>query len=578
MPDTQIPRGEFCNPCPHLSNPVAKAVVDELLSTVTRASERFGEPTEADYKIADCYLFEVQDRLLVHRDLTLPHLVEARIRLAVKASLTTHCLTAFPYEHALQEAESYQARITEHGDDVRRILDRYPLFGLVFSVKDCIHVQGLPTTLGCSSRAGQKQPATADLVQKLRDAGAIMIAKTTAPQLMMSNTTHSPLWGTTRSPMQSAAAQAHLFQVGGSSGGEASLVKMGGSQLGVGTDMGGSVRQPACLNELYGYKFTSRPVKYRWKLPHDFMTGLPHTQVPATAPGLLARDLFTIKHVVETLQRDDSESPVDEAEPKEIPDYPRIVYTAQHSSPEVHALVHRLVRTIRDIDEPENPTKCEPLGELDLQAWGETWTEYAKQHGFDEARAMLRDDPLITRTLFDESRLCTASSNESWKPDPDRLAQLKATFCRQAGIHAAAKGDAPVENVVIITPTYILGGPVHEQSFVQLDNAGESEVWCQIFNLLDWPAISVPLPDLPPKVRRTFREKAVASPEWAQHLPSLVKSDPICDSGQERLVHLSLQLVTLPGNEAALLDFAHRLGRSHRHVRKLRAQARAQQP
>lgn len=239
-----IPRSSFRNPSP--TTPAAQRAVDTLLSTVHRAHARFGDPQPLDYEIASWPLRLLQDKL-IYKDLTVTRVVEARIRLTIAASLHTHCLTAFPYEQALADAEFHDQDYDD--DEPHAVLDEYPLLGLVFSVKDCIHVSGHATTLGCSSRVGEADEGTAEVVERLTRAGGIMIAKTTAPQLMMSNTTQSALWGMTRCALQSADGGGE-FEVGGSSGGEASLVKLGGSQLGVGTDMGGSVRQPACLKRV----------------------------------------------------------------------------------------------------------------------------------------------------------------------------------------------------------------------------------------------------------------------------------------------------------------------------------------
>lgn len=577
MANPGIPRGEFRNPCPDLNNPAAKTAVDALLAKVTEAHKRFGDPTKEDHEIAGLPLEMIQQRIIFEdNDLTVTRVLEARIRLTVQASLATHCLTAFPYEQALEEA-AYLDRDYDD-DDPQGILDCYPLFGVIFSVKDCIHVEGLPTTLGCSSRAAHNEPATAEIVQKMRDAGAILIAKTTAPQLMMSNTTQSPLWGTTRSPLEpsvdAADDQEQEFQVGGSSGGEASLVSMGGSHIGIGTDMGGSVRQPACLNELYGYKFPSQPDNFSWEQPKDFTTGLPHTTVPATAPGLLAKDVEIIKlvadylngekyHNVEEPASEDYEDVLDEWDlpmPKDLGNNPRIIYTAQQSSPEVQGLIEWVALFLEKMHHREylaSPESIDKMGDIDVKAWGQAWTEHAKEHGFDHARAMLGDDPLIKRTLFDESRLSTrkGSKSDDWKPDRAKLEELKKTFYQQIGFSEDPHPDGEDgDNVILITPTYVLGGPVQNKSFVELDDAGLSEIWCQIFNLLDWPAVSICIPDVPRIWRPKMRQAAVDSPEWARHLPSNIDDD----EPEGRLPYLSVQLATHPGNELALLDYAER--------------------
>ena len=184
-------RAEFQKPYPDLKGPGANEALDALFEKVTKAKKQYGEPNEEDYEIANEPLWHLQGRLIISQDLTLKRVLEARIRLTIQASLTTHCLTAFPYEEALEEAENME--LSGDDDTAKSVLDCYPLYGLVFSVKDCGHVYGLPTTLGCSSRATQEEAASAELVQKMQDMGAMLIAKTTAPQLIMSNTTHSPL-------------------------------------------------------------------------------------------------------------------------------------------------------------------------------------------------------------------------------------------------------------------------------------------------------------------------------------------------------------------------------------------------
>nr|CDI56610.1 related to amidase [Melanopsichium pennsylvanicum 4] len=427
-----------------------------------------------------------------------------------------------------------------------------------------------------------------------------MIAKTTAPQLMMSNTTESPLWGTTRGAVRSAQQDGQDFQVGGSSGGEAALVKLGGSQLGVGTDMGGSVRQPACLNELYGYKFTSTPDSFRWQLPHDFMTGLPHTKVPATAPGLLARDILTLKTAADTLykhyysnvrelneeehRRDHRDARWETPESEDLGNNPRIVYTTQQSSPEVQKLIRWLITTLEGGDKLLRPRRCKELGDVDVKAWGEAWLDHAKEHGFDDARAMLADDPLIKRTMFDECRLSTwkGVDKKSWKADSSKLKDLKKSFVSQAGLfsenssssedeeeneeddkdqHADSMRNGSKNNVIIITPTYVLGGPVQNSSFISLDDVGESEIWCQIFNLLDFPALSIPLGKLPCGMREKLREEAVGSPEWCRYLAGKISADLLDKSDQDRLPVLSVQFATVPDNHVAMLDYANRISK-----------------
>jgi amidase len=88
----------------------------------------------------------------------------------------------------------------------------------------------------------------------LLSAGAVLYVKTTTPQAQLALDTHSALWGRTCNPYNT------VLSAGGSSGGEAALIALGGSVLGVGSDMGGSIRVPASCCGLYGVKPTSRRV------------------------------------------------------------------------------------------------------------------------------------------------------------------------------------------------------------------------------------------------------------------------------------------------------------------------------
>ncbi|SYW80880.1 uncharacterized protein UHO2_06345 [Ustilago hordei] len=122
-------RAEFQKPYPDLKGPGANEALDALFEKVTKAKKQYGEPNEEDYEIANEPLWHLQGRLIISQDLTLKRVLEARIRLTIQASLTTHCLTAFPYEEALEEAENME--LSGDDDTAKSVLDCYPLkFGV----------------------------------------------------------------------------------------------------------------------------------------------------------------------------------------------------------------------------------------------------------------------------------------------------------------------------------------------------------------------------------------------------------------------------------------------------------------
>ena len=114
-----------------------------------------------------------------------------------------------------------------------------PLHGVPFTVKENIDLAGTPTTQGVPALAEAVAPVDAPPVERLRAAGAIPFGRTNLPDFALRVHTDSALHGLTRNPWNPQRT------AGGSSGGEAAALASGMSPLGLGTDLGGSLRNPA---------------------------------------------------------------------------------------------------------------------------------------------------------------------------------------------------------------------------------------------------------------------------------------------------------------------------------------------
>ncbi|HKZ04259.1 MAG TPA: amidase family protein [Methylomirabilota bacterium] len=125
-----------------------------------------------------------------------------------------------------------------------------PLHGVPFSVKDLLFTKGTRTTMGSFIFADQVPAEDAVPVRRLREAGAILIGKTTTPEFGHKPLTDSPLFGATRNPWELSRT------AGGSSGGAAAAVATGQGPLALGTDGGGSIRIPAACCGVVGLKPT----------------------------------------------------------------------------------------------------------------------------------------------------------------------------------------------------------------------------------------------------------------------------------------------------------------------------------
>jgi fatty acid amide hydrolase len=153
-----------------------------------------------------------------------------------------------------------------------------PLHGLPLTIKESIDIEGLPSTMGLGQR---RVAATQDAlsITAARAAGAIVVGKTNVPQTLLSpmeTTNHR--WGTTNNPWNPARS------AGGSSGGEAAALATGMSVLGLGTDIGGSIRIPASYCGVAGIK----PTVDRWSNLGS-QTVLPGQELVRAQVGPMAR-------------------------------------------------------------------------------------------------------------------------------------------------------------------------------------------------------------------------------------------------------------------------------------------------
>jgi amidase len=128
--------------------------------------------------------------------------------------------------------------------------DDQPLFGVPMTIKESFDVAGLPTTFGHLAYKDMPAPRDAELVRRLKAAGAVIIGKTNVPVDLTDWQSFNPVYGRTSNPHDPARSP------GGSSGGSAAAVASGMVPCDFGTDIGGSVRVPAHFCGVWGHKTT----------------------------------------------------------------------------------------------------------------------------------------------------------------------------------------------------------------------------------------------------------------------------------------------------------------------------------
>ncbi|NUR50094.1 MAG: Asp-tRNA(Asn)/Glu-tRNA(Gln) amidotransferase subunit GatA [Hamadaea sp.] len=154
-----------------------------------------------------------------------------------------HAFLHVDTEGALAAAEAVDARIAA-GEQLG------PLAGVPIAVKDVLATRGVPTTAGSKILEGWRPPYDATLVERLRAAGTVMLGKTNMDEFAMGSSTEYSAYGPTFNPWDLARIP------GGSGGGSAAALAAYEAPLSIGTDTGGSIRQPGAVTGTVGAKPT----------------------------------------------------------------------------------------------------------------------------------------------------------------------------------------------------------------------------------------------------------------------------------------------------------------------------------
>lgn len=242
------------------------------------------------------------------------------------------------------------------------------LHGVPVCIKDLDAVAGMPQTMGCKLFANLIPAEDAVYVKRLREAGAVILGKTNAPEFGFKGATDNPLFGATRNPWRLDRTP------GGSSGGSAAAVAAGLAAIGHGNDGGGSIRIPASCTGLFGLKCSLG------RIPND----MPFDRFMNTVfQGPLTRNVRDAARMVDVMSGPSDTDPFSLPEPScryeegLVPDVKgcRMAWTPDFGllpvDPEIRAITAEAARAFEDLGaRVEELTVKLPV---DGRAFGHSW-------------------------------------------------------------------------------------------------------------------------------------------------------------------------------------------------------------
>lgn len=206
--------------------------------------------TPDEISITENYDATALAELLRAGTLTALQVTLAFCKRAAIAQQTCNCLTEIFFDDAIERAKFLDKDYKRTGKTVG------PLHGVPVSLKDTFKVKGYDASTGIASLAEKPAVENSLLVDILLEAGAVLYCKTGIPQTLMALDSDNNLFGRVLNPRDKRVT------AGGSSGGEGAIIAMRGSILGIGTDIGGSIRIPAMCGGHYGFKPGTGRVPY----------------------------------------------------------------------------------------------------------------------------------------------------------------------------------------------------------------------------------------------------------------------------------------------------------------------------
>ncbi|WP_156288519.1 amidase [Oceanobacillus salinisoli] len=381
-------------------------------------------------------------------DLTSSETVTHYIEQINKVNSSINAMVEERFEEALKEAQELDQQAKKN-----QFIGL--LHGVPISVKEALHVSNMKTTGGLEHRQDLISRQDADVISKLKAAGAVILGKTNTPALSFSQETENKLYGRTNNPWDITKT------AGGSSGGEGALLAAGGAAAGIGSDIGGSIRIPAHFNGVIGFKPGMNQVSAEGHFP-SVMETLAERMFAIGPMGKSVQDMRMMYQII-------SENVV---KTKHLQEFKIEILPGTIEYP-LSAVTKEALDAIENYLEKFFATKrtVPPFFEDGARMWQDTLSSDGRHILEHEAysndrsgvyRAFFREK-LTQRTTIHPSLSWGIIGSKLFKPSGKRILKVKETL---------NQGDKRLadylKNRLLIFPVYYQSAPIHGQVYHEI--------------------------------------------------------------------------------------------------------------
>ena len=423
--------------------------------------------------------------LVRRRKVSPVELCETHVRRIERVNRAVNAVVATRFDEALEEARAAERTVMVTRDPS----ELPPLLGVPCTMKDFYAVRGMPQTGGLVIRKREIADHDAEVVRRVRAAGAIVLGVTNVPEGGLWLESHNRVYGRTNNPWDLRRT------AGGSSGGEGAIVASGGSPFGLGSDIGGSIRLPAAFCGVAGHKPTGRmvPITGHWPPLTDPLRNF-------LVCGPLARsanDLLPLLRAIAGPEAGDTFiQPWELDDPTSIDWHEVTVYPVEQSGPRVHPALRAAVCDATDVLRGRGAR----VGEISpailreaiwiwaaMMGQGEGEASYAELVSGNPRLSVLRE---LVKLAFRRSHhtapvLAVIAGQGLMKLFPKgragRLIERGKALQRELEELLGPRG-------VLLVPPYTSPAPFHGQPLLRPFDGG----YTAIFNVLEFPATQVP--------------------------------------------------------------------------------------